>query len=139
MTLITDSYRAQLAQLHKERPDFGTSSEMYAPIVKKLIAEYKPKQFIDYGCGKQALRIHVGSGYIPYDPAIDEISAPPGPADMVMTSDVLEHLEPECLDSVMDDLQRVTRKIGFHLTHPQRGIVGFENLLFSPSDERRND
>ena len=52
MTLITDSYRAQLAQLHKERPDFGTSSAMYAPIVKKLIAEYKPKQFIDYGGGK---------------------------------------------------------------------------------------
>jgi hypothetical protein len=117
MTLITDSYRAQLAQLHKERPDFGTSSAMYAPIVKKLIAEYKPKQFVDYGGGKCALRIHVSVPYIPYDPAIEEISAPPGPADMVMTSDVLEHLEPECLDSVMDDLQRVTRKIGFHVVH----------------------
>ena len=115
--MISDSYRAQLTQLHTERPDFGTSSVMYAPIVEKLIAQYKPKQFIDYGCGKQAIKPHVSVNYIPYDPAIPEVSAPPGAGDMVMTSDVLEHLEPEYLDSVLDDLKRVTRKIGFHVVH----------------------
>ena len=116
--MISDSYRAQLTQLHTERPDFGTSSVMYAPIVQKLIAQYKPMQFVDYGAGKMALKPHVQPvKYIPYDPAIPEISAPPGAADMVMTSDVLEHLEPEYLDSVLDDLKRVTRKIGFHVVH----------------------
>lgn len=115
--MISDNYRAQLTQLHTERPDFGTSSVMYAPIVQKLIAQFKPRQFVDYGCGKQALKPHVPIPYIPYDPAIPEISAPPGPADFVMTSDVLEHLEPEYLDSVLDDLQRITRKVGFHVVH----------------------
>lgn len=117
MTLISDAYRAQLSQLHTDRPDFGTSSVMYAPIIGKLIGQYKPKQFVDYGSGKQALKPYITIPYIPYDPAIPEISAPPGPADMVMTSDVLEHLEPECLDAVLDDLKRVTRKIGFHVVH----------------------
>lgn len=95
---------------------------MYAPIIGKLIAEYRPKQFVDYGSGKQALKPYITVPYIPYDPAIPEISAPPGPADMVMTSDVLEHLEPECLDAVLDDLKRVTRKIGFHVVHTSAAL-----------------
>lgn len=120
--LISNEYRAQLAQLHREKEDFGTSAVMYAPIVRDLIAKHQPKSFVDYGAGKQALRPYVqgsfGScAYIPYDPAIPEIAEPPGPADMVMTADVLEHLEPECLDAVMDDLKRLTKKIGFHVVH----------------------
>jgi hypothetical protein len=117
MTLISEAYRAQLTQLHTERADFGTSSVMYAPIVKNLIAQYKPKTFGDYGAGKQAIKPHISCVYIPYDPAIESISNPMPPVDIVMTSDVLEHLEPECLDSVLDDLQRVTKKIGFHVVH----------------------
>jgi len=122
MTLISDLYRLQLHQLHIERPDFGTSSAMYAPIVKKLIAEHKPKTFGDYGAGKQALKPFVSCSYVPYDPAIPEISSPMGPVDMVMTSDVLEHLEPEYLDSVMDDLKRITRNIGFHVVHTRAAL-----------------
>ena len=117
MTLISETYRNQLAQLHNERKDFGTSSAMYGALVKQLISQYKPKSFIDYGCGKQALKPFVSCTYIPYDPAIPEVSASPGAADFVMTSDVLEHLEPQHLDAVMDDLQRVTKKVGFHVVH----------------------
>ena len=117
MSLISDSYRAQLAQLHTERPDFGTSSTMYAPYVAQLIRQFRPSNFLDYGCGKQAIKPHITVPYIPYDPAIDYVSSAPPPCDMVMTSDVLEHLEPECLEEVMNDLQRVTKKIGFHVVH----------------------
>jgi hypothetical protein len=117
MTLISETYRAQLAQLHNERKDFGTSSAMYGAIVKQLISRYKPKTVGDYGAGKMALKPFVSCTYIPYDPAIEEISAPMGPCDFVMTSDVLEHLEPQHLDAVMDDLQRVTKKVGFHVVH----------------------
>ncbi len=117
MSLISDSYRAQLAQLHTERPDFGTSSVMYAPYVKQLINQFKPRTFGDYGAGKMAIKPHVSCTYIPYDPAIKMISSPIPPVDMVMTSDVLEHLEPECLEEVMNDLKRVTKKIGFHVVH----------------------
>jgi hypothetical protein len=35
----------------------------------------------------------------------------------VVCTDVLEHVEPEYLDSVLDELQRVTRNVGFFVVH----------------------
>jgi hypothetical protein len=121
MTLISETYRNQLAQLHNERKDFGTSSAMYGAIVKQLIAQYKPKSFIDYGCGKQALKPFVSCTYIPYDPAIPEVSASPGAADFVMTSEVLEHLEPQHLEAVMEETHTSSKSL------PNGGCLGFLN------------
>ena len=115
--MLSPEYRAQLAQLHADKSDFGTSSAMYAGIVRKLIAEHKPRQLLDFGCGKMALKPFVDCVYIPYDPAIAGIDAKPAQADMVVCTDVLEHVEPEYLDSVLDELQRVTRSVGFFVVH----------------------
>lgn len=117
--MLSPEYLAQLSQLHAENDGFGTSSAMYADTVRKLIEEWKPKQLLDFGCGKQALRKALGivEGYIPFDPAIPGINATPLPADMVVCTDVLEHVEPEYLDRVLDDLKRVTRKVGFYVVH----------------------
>jgi len=35
----------------------------------------------------------------------------------------MEHVEPEYLDSVFDDLQRVTRKVGFFAIHTGKAIA----------------
>lgn len=86
MSLISDSYREQLSRLHAERPDFGTSSTMYAPYVDQLIRQFKPKNFLDFGSGKQAIKPFITVPYIPYDPAIPEIANTPPPCEMVMTS-----------------------------------------------------
>ena len=51
--------------------------------------------------------------YHPYDPALDAISASPEPAELVVCIDVLEHVEPEHLDAVLDDLARVVQGLGF--------------------------
>ena len=120
--LISNEYRAQQAQLHKEKDGFGTSADMYADIVQSLINKYKPKNFLDYGAGKQVMRPYVTVPYIPYDPAIEAISKQPPPCDMVMTADVLEHLEMDYLDAVMDDLVRVTKRVGFHVVHTGAAI-----------------
>ncbi len=48
-----------------------------------------------------------------YDPAIEGLDDEPEPADLVVCGDVLEHIEPECLDAVLDDLKRCTVKAIF--------------------------
>ena len=48
-----------------------------------------------------------------YDPCIPGLDSIPEPADFVVCTDCLEHIEPDYLDNVLDDLNRVTKKIGF--------------------------
>ena len=48
-----------------------------------------------------------------YDPCIEGLDLIPEPADIVVCTDVLEHIEPNCLDNVLDELKRVTKKVIF--------------------------
>lgn len=67
------------------------------------------RDVLDYGCGKQTLRAKLA--YVRgYDPCIDGLDERPEPADLVVCTDVLEHIEPGCLDAVLDDLMRVTKR-----------------------------
>ena len=50
---------------------------------------------------------------IPYDPSIPGIDEPPEPHDMVVSLDVLEHIEPDCLDAVLDEIKRCALKAVF--------------------------
>lgn len=112
--LITEAYRAQIAQVHKENPKWGTTGRDFAALVKRLIGDFAPLNVLDYGCGKQTLAQALPEYRIRgYDPGLPGLDAPPEPHDMVICTDVLEHIEPECLDAVLDDLQRVTRQTLF--------------------------
>ncbi len=46
-----------------------------------------------------------------------EWSATPEPRELVACIDVLEHIEPECLDDVLDDLRRCVLKYGIFTIH----------------------
>ena len=52
-----------------------------------------------------------------YEPANPEWSAPPQPSRFVACIDVLEHIEPELLDNVLDDLKRVVLHVGVFTVH----------------------
>lgn len=107
--LISESYRLLNAQKHSTSPNFGTVGGHFAPQVRKLIKEMGATTILDYGCGKRKLEKALGFSIANYDPAIEGLEAPPDPADLVVCTDVLEHIEPECLDAVLDDLRRVTK------------------------------
>ena len=48
-----------------------------------------------------------------YDPCIPEYATPPSPAELVVCTDVLEHIEPDKLDAVLNDIIRLSSKGAF--------------------------
>jgi hypothetical protein len=113
MQLITDTYRSLNEQLHKERPDYGTSGQKHAGTILSLAKALGTQDILDYGCGKSTLSKQMPFIIKQYDPAVPKYSAMPEPADIVVCTDVLEHIEPECLDKVLDHLADLTNKVGF--------------------------
>jgi len=119
--LISPAYKAEQEILHS-RGNYGTASIAYAPVVTKLINDHGITHLLDYGCSKLLnLYKHIKPDhkitYQAYDPAVAEYSESPVPAQMVVCIDVLEHIEPELLDSVLDDLKRVAEVILFCTVH----------------------
>lgn len=111
MTLISEEYRRLNAELHVSNPAYGCSGAKWAGHVAKLVEDSGAQTILDYGCGKQTLARTLPHLDIKgYDPAIYGLDTIPEPADFVVCGDVLEHIEPEYLDAVLDDLQRVTKK-----------------------------
>ena len=111
--LISDSYRELNALLHSEREDYGTSGRRYAQPVAQLTTIYDTLDVLDYGCGKRTLEKALGYAIHNYDPCIAGLDAKPEPADIVACTDVLEHIEPDCLEEVLQNLRHLMRKAGF--------------------------
>lgn len=118
--LISDSYRKQQEELHKN-PDYGRASIGFAPMVSRLIEQTGVEELLDYGAGKmrlfENLKVSRKLKLQAYDPAIPELSSDPVPMQFVTCIDVLEHIEPDLLDSVLDHLQSLTLEIGFFTVH----------------------
>lgn len=111
--LISDQWRKLNAQLHEQRPDFGSKHiPKRIATLGKLARDTKSTDILDYGCGKGALLKESGFRFAirGYDPAVPEFSAMPAPAHLVACWDVLEHVEPEYLDNVLDDIERLATK-----------------------------
>lgn len=120
--LITDEYRELNRKLH-ENPEYGNNgSKLFKDVL--FIADGN-KDILDYGCGKRTLEKALGFPIKNYDPCIEGLDSPPEPADVVICGDVLEHIEPECLGDVLDDLRRVTIGKGLFLiaTRPAKKIL----------------
>ena len=115
--LISDAYRDQQTELHKN-PDYGVASTHFAPLVSRICNDYKVQELLDYGAGKgrlaQSLEVDHEVTVTQYDPAIPAYSQDPTPSEMVACIDVLEHIEPDLLDNVLDDLKRLTLSIGLY-------------------------
>jgi len=118
---ISDEYRKLQQDLHLN-PNYGVASLAFAPIVADLIRQAGVKSISDYGAGKKNLLKGLaqagitGLDYRPYDPAFPEYGEP-RTADLVCCIDVLEHIEPELLDNVLDELATITTSIGFFSIH----------------------
>ena len=126
--LISDDYRVLQEQLHIDKPKtYGVSGQQWSKKVLDLALAFKCESILDYGCGKKTLHTALldtnygpegrnpwsNGGFQNYDPCIEGLDTPPDPADLVVCGDVLEHVEPDCLEDVLDDLARLAKKIFF--------------------------
>lgn len=115
--LISAEYVDLNRRLHADNLAYGVGGGRYAPIVLQLIEKLTTRSVLDYGCGKGYLAKELPFPIWEYDPAIPEKSESPRPADLVVCTDVLEHIEPAHLLAVLHDLKRVVRKVGYFVIH----------------------
>ncbi|MFI4950524.1 MAG: hypothetical protein ACHP7A_05760 [Caulobacterales bacterium] len=118
--VISEEYRRLQQELHLN-PNYGVASIQFAPIVKQLVEQTGAKSLSDYGAGKRHLdrtlrELGVTIDYRPYDPAFPEYGTPQS-ADLVCCIDVLEHIEPDYLDNVLDELRAITVTYGVFSLH----------------------
>lgn len=108
---ITAEYLDLNARAHEAMPDYGRNGSRWAGRVLELLGRSGSVTVLDYGCGKGSLASSLpGVSVAEYDPAIPGKDADPQAADLVVCTDVLEHVEPECLQDVLDHLDRLARK-----------------------------
>lgn len=119
--LISESYRQEQQKLHA-KGNYGTASIQYAPMVSQIVNRMGITHLLDYGSGRNCnLAKHLKADhkvtYQAYDPGVPEFASPAVPAEMVASIDVLEHIEPEYLGSVLNDIARLTQGVCFLSIH----------------------
>lgn len=117
MTLFSEAYALEQRRIHTEQEAYGSRGFNWGYLAAGIARLEDCHSILDYGCGKGTIgKMFRESGLnivSDYDPAIKGKDKPPAPADLTIAVDVMEHIEPECLDAVMADLRRVTKKILF--------------------------
>lgn len=122
---ITDAYRFQLLDMHAGRQGgkrWGTTGERNAgmEIVRCLTGRGDVKTVLDFGSGQGSLGRHVVAAlpylsWTNYDPGIPDCSRLPERSfDFIVSSDVLEHVEPELVGETIAWMQAHARKGMFH-------------------------
>ena len=124
-TLITEKYQQQLQKQHQSSRSWGTSGHRHLFRFARFMHDYcqhfaNGATYLDYGCGKATFRyglpftsrnIHF------YDPAIPKHAGDPPMCDILSSTDVLEHIEPELLDNVLEHMCKKTKRIAFVYIH----------------------
>ncbi len=117
--LISEAYAKEQERLHNTGV-YGVMGKEYGELVSDLVEMIQAKTLLDYGCGSKrslASALNCDVIYQGYDPGYKPFSADPDPADLVVCIDVLEHIEPEFLDSVLDHLASKCLNLAFVTIH----------------------
>jgi hypothetical protein len=116
--LITPDYVTEQRRLHVMGTGaYGTRGFNWAYTIVGIMSVEGCTSLLDYGCGKgsmaRAVRNVHGITMQSYDPGVPEFNKMPKRADLVASVDVLEHIEPECLNEVISHIRSLTRKLLF--------------------------
>jgi hypothetical protein len=112
--LASAPYRRQLEELHaKSKKSWGADGAKHAGEAAAFYRELGATTFLDYGCGEGRLRLGLAAIDPPirvqeYDPGIKGKGGMPKPCDLVVSTDVLEHVEPDKIKAVLDHIFRIS-------------------------------
>lgn len=115
--LISEEYLREQERLHAAPRGYGGRGNKWSPVVDELLRRYRCGSMLDYGCGQGSLvrtlsndyRFEPAVEFREYDPAIPEKSELPSqPSDLVVCTDVLEHIESDRIFAVMQHLGTLT-------------------------------
>lgn len=115
MTLISPEYQATNRDLLVAEVGYGSGGAKHVDRVLEYADRLHARSILDYGCGMGKLRLAIRKagwhGRVKdYDPAIPKKAAPPVAADLVVCTDVLEHVEPPYLGNVLAHLRALARR-----------------------------
>jgi hypothetical protein len=114
--LISEDYRDAQIQMHRNPRGYGGRGDHWAATVVEVAKRYDVQSILDYGAGQGRLGIALRkAGFVArdYDPAIPGWDGRPSFSDMVNCTDVLEHVEPRKLDTVLKHIRILARKVVF--------------------------
>ena len=100
-------------QFHVQRPDYGISGHKYSEHIAQLAKKLGTRDILDYGCGKATLQKSLPFPIQNYDPFVPEYAAIPKPADLVVCTDVMEHIEESFVQNVINEIRDLTLKLAF--------------------------
>jgi len=115
---VSRDYKRLQEKLHKTGK-YGWTARTYRNEVVNLIDTYGIKTLLDYGCGSNIPLYQVihaphllgDCEYWPFDPCVKKYSMDPRPSELLVSIDVLEHVEPEYLETVLDHMQELCQRI----------------------------
>jgi hypothetical protein len=120
--MITPEYAEQLKREHANSKNWGGSTNKYGSgdILGLITSRPYIRSVLDYGCGKGELSRYLAQ-HVPgipvteYDPGIPGKDIPPeGRFGLVVTCDVIEHVEPEFIDRTLVKLAEYTQSVMYN-------------------------
>lgn len=129
MTLINPNYQSQIQAMHNGGK-FDNGAKQFR-LIEKFVQDYVPASLLDFGCGKGALireikKHHPNVECWGYDPGNPDFALMPDRSfDAVISTDAIEHIEPEHL---VDNLRLIGSRIercGFFriACHPAKKLL----------------
>ncbi|WP_421928789.1 hypothetical protein [Neoaquamicrobium sediminum] len=115
--------------IHREKPDYGRSSERLLNSIQVHLEELGPiESILDYGCGRSKTvdwlaKLNDAKGYR-FDPAIPEFqNLPVLKADVVINTDVLEHIPEAEIDDFLARIGSISQRAYFQIATDEAHTV----------------
>lgn len=110
---------AQYRQLYQ--PFYGSTAYLYFEQIAREVLALNPGSVLDYGCGRGDLVAHFWADgrrrIAKYDPAVPQHETmPDGSFDLVLCTDVMEHILMADVDMVLREIRRKSHKVLFTIS-----------------------